>query len=130
MPVFYDCKRCTACCRWPGQVKVTDAEIRAIAAHLGLSEDAFIQNHTRLNFDRSGLSLLDQENGWCAYFDGAGCRIQPVKPQQCRDFPNVWNFPGFQKQCQAVALELGEDDYRRRMFAATGRPEFAPAKPT
>jgi len=27
MPIFYECQRCTACCRWPGQVRLTDEEI-------------------------------------------------------------------------------------------------------
>src|SRR4029434_834830 len=46
--VHYHCQRCTACCRWPGQVKVSDAEIAAIAEFLGLGEDDFIQRVTRL----------------------------------------------------------------------------------
>ncbi|NJM55265.1 MAG: hypothetical protein HC841_04560 [Verrucomicrobiae bacterium] len=23
MPIFHECQRCTACCRWPGQVRLT-----------------------------------------------------------------------------------------------------------
>ena len=31
----------------------------------------------------------------------AGCRIDPVKPEQCRRFPERWNFPGWEKECGA-----------------------------
>ncbi|MEJ0090969.1 MAG: hypothetical protein WDM80_14655 [Limisphaerales bacterium] len=32
MPIFYECQRCTACCRWPGQVRLADVEITRLAA--------------------------------------------------------------------------------------------------
>ena len=41
MPVFLECQRGTACCRWPGQVRLTDREITGIAAHLGVEESDF-----------------------------------------------------------------------------------------
>ena len=52
MPIFYECQRCTACCRWPGQVRMAPAEIVRLAAFKGLSEDEFIQQFTRLRHDR------------------------------------------------------------------------------
>ena len=48
MPVFYECQRCTVCCRWPGQVRLTDAEITRLADFKELSEFDFIQHFTRL----------------------------------------------------------------------------------
>lgn len=100
--VHYQCQRCTACCRWPGQVKVTAAEITAIAAHLGIEEGQFIQEYTRLRAQRDGLALIDRENGECYFLDGDDCRLQAVKPEQCRAFPNRWNFPGWREVCKAV----------------------------
>jgi Fe-S-cluster containining protein len=100
--VHYQCQRCTACCRWPGQVKVGAREIAAIAAYLGIEEHDFIQQFTRLRSQRDGLALLDKENGECFFLDGSDCRIQAVKPQQCRDFPNRWNFPGWREVCEAT----------------------------
>ena len=58
VPIFYQCQRCTACCRWPGQVRLTDEEITRFAAFKGLSEYDFIQRFTRLAADRRGLTLL------------------------------------------------------------------------
>ena len=113
MPIFYECQRCTACCRWPGHVNLTDAEIARLAAFKGLSEVAFIEQFTRLRPDRHGLSLADKPNGECIFLDGKDCSVQPVKPQQCRDFPNRWNFPGFEKVCRAIPRVVSEEEYRR-----------------
>ena len=108
--IEYQCQRCTACCRWPGQVKVTSEEIEAIARYLGIPEDRFIQEHTRLRPNRDGLALLEKANGECAFLEGRDCRLQAVKPAQCRAFPNSWNFPGWREVCEAVPrLRLGED---------------------
>lgn len=108
MPIVYDCQRCTACCRWPGQVKLTEAEISALAACLGLSEFDFIQRYTRLRPDRRGLSLTEQPDGACVFLNGRDCVVQAVKPQQCRDFPNGWRFEGFEKFCQAIPRVVAE----------------------
>ena len=103
-PPKYLCERCTNCCRWPGDVKVSEKEISAISRHLGLEEDDFIQQYTRLRSDRRGLSLIDQADGACIFLEGQDCRIQPVKPQQCRDFPNKWRFDGWREKCEAIEV--------------------------
>jgi len=102
-------------------VRLTEAEIARIAAYLKLSETEFIARHARLRADRKGLSLLEKPNGECEFLAGNDCSIQPVKPQQCRDFPNLWNFPGFEKICQAIPREVSADEFRRRVQDATGR---------
>ena len=105
-PPRYQCVRCGNCCRWPGDVNVTSAETAAIAEHLGLCHDRFVQDFTRLNSKRSGLSLIDKPNGECVFLEGANvCRIQPVKPGQCSGFPNEWQFSGWRDQCEAIDLE-------------------------
>jgi uncharacterized protein len=106
--LHYVCQRCTACCRWPGDVRVDDHEAAAIAAFLGLAESEFIARHTRLRSDRRGLSLLEKPNHECSFLDGRDCRIQPVKPRQCRGFPNEWNFPGWREVCEALPIEIPE----------------------
>lgn len=108
--IHYTCQRCTNCCRWPGLVKVGEDEIAAIASHLGLSEEAFIQRFTRLRTERDGLALIDKGlgatgesyNHECIFLDGRDCAIQPVKPIQCAGFPNTWNFPAWREVCEAV----------------------------
>ena len=126
MPVFHECQRCTACCRWPGQVRLDDGEITRLARFLGATEHDFIQRFTRLTADRRGLALLDKPNGECVFLDGENCRVQPVKPQQCRDFPNLWNFPGFEQHCRAVPKEVSPAEWRRLIEQATGRSQSTP----
>lgn len=101
----WKCQRCTACCRWPGDVKVNDVEISAISGFLKLEEDDFLQRFTRLRTDRQGLSLIEKPNDECIFLEGNDCVINDVKPQQCRDFPNKWNFPGWRQVCHAIPVE-------------------------
>ena len=103
-------------------MRVTEAEISELAHFLGFSKFAFIQRFTRLAQARRGLALQEKPNGECIFLNGQDCAVQPVKPQQCRDFPNLWNFPGFQQVCRAVPLPVSEDEYARRMAAGAGHP--------
>ncbi len=102
---------------------MTEAEITRLAAFKGLGEADFIQQFTRLRWDRGGLALQEKADGGCVFLDGDGCSVQPVKPQQCRDFPNLWNFPGFQQTCKAFPREVSEAEYQRRiaLFKIKGR---------
>jgi len=104
--VHYVCQRCTACCRWPGDVRIEEDEIAPIAAHLGMTEEAFIAAFTRLRTNRMGLSLIEKENHECIMLEGNSCRIHPVKPEQCAGFPNKWNFPGWRDVCEAIPVSV------------------------
>ena len=102
---WYQCQRCGNCCRWPGDVHVSAAEVPLIAAHLGISENAFVQDYTRINAKRNGLSIIDKPNGECIFLEGLNtCTIQAVKPAHCTGFPNAWNFPGWREVCEAVEV--------------------------
>ena len=92
-----------------------------MAGHKKISEHDFIQHFTRLGADRQGLALVEKPDGGCVFLEGDDCAVQAVKPQQCRDFPNLWSFPGFEKVCHAVPRELDATEYKRRLAAATGR---------
>lgn len=92
--------RCGGCCRWEGSVLLTDADIHSMALHLQLSEDAFIQTYTTLARNRAQLTLLEQPDGACIFLDDTACRIYPVRPQQCRDFPHVWHV---QNRCPGLS---------------------------
>ena len=104
--IHYQCQRCTNCCRWPGFVKVSAAEISALAEFLGETEYDFIQRYTRLRANRDGLALIEKPDGACIFLKGNDCSVQPVKPGQCRDFPNKWNFPGWREVCEAIPVSV------------------------
>ena len=110
----FRCRRCGACCRWHGYVRLAEDEIAPIAALLGVAEEEFIQHHTRLTADRSGLSLLENADGSCVFLEetasGSACRIQTAKPRQCRNFPRVWNFPGWENECAGGRAMTGDEE--------------------
>lgn len=105
---FYVCQRCTACCKWPGDVRIEEDEIKRIAGFLSLTEVAFVERFTRLRGNRQGLSLIEKANHQCIMLEGNSCLIHPVKPEQCRGFPNKWNFPGWRQVCEAVPIPMAE----------------------
>ena len=101
----YVCQRCGNCCRWPGDVRIDDNEVKGISEFLEMSEEAFTEQFTRLNANRTGLSIIDKPNGECVFLEGVNvCRIQPVKPAQCGGFPNEWRFPGWRDVCEAIEI--------------------------
>ena len=106
----FRCVRCGACCRWEGPVRVTEAEVDAIAAYLNIPVKDSLRDHTVLTADRRSLSLKEKTDGSCCYYDEKTrlCRIQDVKPAQCRNFPCRWNFPGWEKLCAGAQTEPPE----------------------
>ncbi len=102
----YQCTGCGTCCRWPGYVRVSEEEVDAIAEHLDMSVDQFVKDFTCITADRKSLTLLENPDGSCMFLSADNrCWINDVKPQQCRDFPNKWNFPGFDRFCRALKMD-------------------------
>ena len=94
-------------------MRVPDEEIAQMARLLNLSEFEFIQRYTRLTVDRRGLTLTEKADGSCVFLDGNDCRVQNAKPKQCRQFPNLWNFPGFEKVCHAIPRAVTDEEFAR-----------------
>jgi Fe-S-cluster containining protein len=84
------CSGCGECCRWSGAVLLMESDRPRLAAHLGLSEQEFIDLHTRLAPNRQQLALLDQADGSCAFLEGDRCSVYEARPEQCRTFPYAW----------------------------------------
>lgn len=84
-----------------------EEDISAIANFLSMSEEDFINTYCRLQRNRQGLSLIDGEDGACIMLCDNACRIQDVKPRQCRDFPQHWRFPGWEQRCPGFANGKG-----------------------
>jgi uncharacterized protein len=96
-------------------MRLSNAEIARLAAFKGIGECEFIQQFTRLRWDRGGLARQEKPDGACIFLEDNDCVVQPVKPQQCREFPNLWKFPGFEKTCPAIPREVSEEKYQRRL---------------
>lgn len=123
----FRCLRCGNCCRKHGTVRLNDAESRRIADYLNISIYDFTDRYTALLPDRSALTIAELKNGDCIFYDSKanGCRIQPVKPKQCRDFPYFWRFPGWEKTCAGVA-----DLQKRRRDAIVNNKDVMEKSPS
>ena len=95
------CAQCGACCRQPGDVRLQDDETEAIARFLRLAIHDFTATYTRLRSNRSGLVLAEAADGACIFLKDNSCRIQSVKPRQCRAYPKTWHIPGEEQFCRA-----------------------------
>ncbi len=105
METWFLCQRCGNCCRWPGFVRLGRSEPARIASYLGLSEADFVDRYTVLLPGRDALGLKSRSDGSCIFLAGRNsCNIQPVKPLQCRGFPNAWRFPGWREVCEAIEI--------------------------
>lgn len=64
----------------------------------------FTRRYTRLTDDRAGLSLTEKTDKSCVFVTDTGrCMVHAVKPMQCRDFPLIWRFPGYEMICHGCA---------------------------
>ena len=109
--IWYQCQRCTNCCKWEGDVVLEEGEVEAIADYLGMPLYEFVKEFTRLRENRMGLSLIDKPGSTeCIMLDGSDCRLQEVKPVQCSGFPNRWNFPNWREVCEAIPAPRPEGE--------------------
>ncbi len=73
---------------------VSDADIARLAAHLAMAETDFIERYCALARNRAQLTLIENGEGACVFLEGHACRVYPVRPDQCRSFPEGWSVSG------------------------------------
>ncbi|MCL1909367.1 MAG: YkgJ family cysteine cluster protein [Kiritimatiellaeota bacterium] len=99
----FKCRRCGACCRQPGFVRLEGDEAAAIAAFLGLGENEFADKFTDLSADRRALILKEAADGACVLLGADNlCAANPVKPRQCREFPFTWSNGNSAEVCPGI----------------------------
>ena len=89
----FTCTQCGACCRWPGHVLLTDADIDRLARARDLAVYDFVQRYTRLASNRAQLALVDGMDGACIFLREARCTVYDARPEQCRCFPFLATTP-------------------------------------
>ena len=103
MTPTFACQRCGSCCRVPGYVALESGEAENIATFLDLDIYAFTEQYTIFTGNRKNISLIERPDRGCIFIqDDNTCRIQPVKPAQCKGFPSQWKS----KQLKAICPEL------------------------
>ena len=82
----FSCTQCGRCCRGdPGYVWITKAECARISIFLNITPSTFLNRYCRQILSR--ISLIEYSNGDCVFYSEAGCKIYPVRPAQCQQFP-------------------------------------------
>lgn len=112
------CRRCGECCRGVGGILVTPAEMEALAAYLGLEVAVLRRDY-----------LVDTPLGWqvaspagvCIFLAGGLCRVHPVKPRICRQWPylpalvaHADEFEAAREACPGLAAVGSHEDFRRQ----------------
>jgi Fe-S-cluster containining protein len=118
---LFECTRCGDCCRGYGGTYLTESDIAAISAFVGVGETEFRQRYCVLSGNRP--VLIQQSNGYCIFYD-QGCGIHPVKPRMCRQWPfihslmvDIANWRVMASVCPGMNTQL--DD--RQLLAAIRR---------
>jgi len=97
----FKCQRCLKCCTNPGYIFIPENEIKPISEYLGISEYDFVNQYCDL-IEKPRLTLKTRADGTCIMLDGNACKIHPVKPKQCRDFPIQWRTQDALEYCKGL----------------------------
>jgi Fe-S-cluster containining protein len=82
-PVF-KCQQCGECCAGKGGIYVTAAEVEQMAGFLEIVPEELIRRY----LENSPLGpRLGEDNGVCVFLADNRCRVHPVKPRICRQWP-------------------------------------------
>lgn len=104
----FQCNRCGNCCKGDGVVHIDREQAVRIADFLGLPLKSFLKQYTT-RIAPGEWWLHDQANPerWCIFLeqDAEGlfkCRINPVKPNQCKSFPEKWRNEDSFRTCSGL----------------------------
>jgi Fe-S-cluster containining protein len=84
----FECTRCGNCCTGaPGEVRVSEEEVVALATAVGLDLADFHERCMRVLDDGSN-GLVEKPDGDCVFWSRAhGCLVYAARPRQCRTWP-------------------------------------------
>lgn len=82
-PVF-DCRQCGDCCVGRGGIFVRPHEVEEMAALLEMTPEGFSSRYVEVSAQGARLTI---ENGVCVFLEDNRCRMHPVKPFICRQWP-------------------------------------------
>ena len=90
------CRRCGACCRVPGVVRVDAEDVDRLAAALGMTVEAFTERFTELAPGRTGLMLAGDPEGPCIFLG---------EDNLCREYPARWRSAAIEAVCEAERIQ-------------------------
>ena len=84
----FECQRCGRCCTNRGPyafVFLSEADVSALADHLGLGREVFLERHCTLH---GGRLTLRHDLPRCEFqADDGACTVYEARPQQCKSWP-------------------------------------------
>ncbi len=91
----FTCTQCGNCCTGSsGYVWFDETERAAMAEHLGISQQQFMDGYARQLNTRASLKEIKRGRKYDCVFlvrdpktNRSGCAIYPVRPKQCRTWP-------------------------------------------
>ncbi len=85
----FQCQRCGECCKQKGYVYLDGGEVDRTADFLKMDIYDFTEQFCEV-VDRRRLILKRNRNDACIFLKADECMINPIKPNQCSDFPFEW----------------------------------------
>ncbi len=111
----FSCRQCGECCRGEKGILVTAAELEAMAGYLDLSPDDFAYRY--LVATSLGPQLATR-SGTCVMQEGSLCRVHPVKPRICRQWPflpallaHADEFESAKEACPGIGADIAHTDF-------------------
>jgi len=108
------CKECdgNCCIGESGYIWVTPNDIKNISSFLGIDEEIFKSRFLIKVGYRYSIKEKPYKNGYACIFFENGCKIYPVRPNQCRTFP-FWDYykthmNELLKECPGIIVEKEE----------------------
>lgn len=108
---LYNCLKCPAYCCSYTLIPATDADVRRMARHFGVSETKARERFTKTG-DKQNPQVMRHTNdehfgSTCMFLDKEkrGCTIYEARPRICRDFPTqarcgYYEFLKFERDVQ------------------------------
>lgn len=115
-PIFA-CRQCGECCHGDKGILVTPLEAQGLALFLGLSLDDL---QRRFLIESPMGPQLATHNGACIFLADNRCRVHPVKPRICREWPflpallaHADEFEAAKEACPGLNPEGNHADFRQ-----------------
>ena len=113
---LFECRMCGDCCRGYGGTYVSTSDIQAIAAYLHIDPADFKKKYCRMSGSR--YVIAQSNGGYCIFWDQL-CRIHPVKPRMCKNWPYIeavlidvanWRIMG--ASCPGIRTDIPDEVIR------------------
>jgi len=129
----FECTQCGKCCKWDGQVYLTEKDIDRLSDKLEKgNKKEFLDTYTKkIHSDKDTVLINKQDNKECIFLKDNKCSIWKDKPEQCDEFPVAYTpeCPGFQTKKEKTMSKMAERvrDMYQKLSSTETSPDFEKA---